>query len=110
MEDLIRQMIEQIGEDPDREGLLKTPERVAKAWGEIASGYEQDPGAMVRGAQEYNVFKVARPAKALLFGVMTGTAGQQAAHAVSHHGQFFNGGRPVRDKLLQLSRQFAPVL
>jgi GTP cyclohydrolase I len=50
MEHLIRQILEQIGEDPDREGLVKTPERVARAYGEICGGYEQDPDAMVRKA------------------------------------------------------------
>ncbi len=50
MEHLIRSMLEHIGEDPAREGLLKTPERVARAWGEIAGGYAMDPGAMVRKA------------------------------------------------------------
>ena len=50
MESLIREMLVQIGENPDREGLVKTPERVARAWGEIAGGYAQDPGEMVRGA------------------------------------------------------------
>lgn len=50
MEELIRQMLVELGEDPSREGLVKTPERVARAWGEITSGYEQDPGDMVRGA------------------------------------------------------------
>ena len=50
MEHLIKQILEQIGEDPDREGLVKTPERVARAYGEICGGYEQDPDAMVRKA------------------------------------------------------------
>jgi GTP cyclohydrolase I len=50
MESLIRELLVQIGEDPTREGLQKTPERVARAWGEIAGGYAQDPGEMVRGA------------------------------------------------------------
>jgi GTP cyclohydrolase I len=50
MEHLIRQVLEQIGEDPDREGLVKTPERVARAYGEICGGYAMDPDAMVRKA------------------------------------------------------------
>ncbi len=50
MESLIRELLVQIGEDPTREGLQKTPERVARAWAEIAAGYAQDPGEMVRGA------------------------------------------------------------
>ncbi|MBU0742771.1 GTP cyclohydrolase I FolE [bacterium] len=50
MEEMIRGIIESIGEDPRREGLLKTPERVARAYQEITAGYRQDPDAMVRGA------------------------------------------------------------
>ena len=50
MEKMIRGMLVQIGEDPQREGLLKTPERVAKSWLEITGGYDEDPGALVRGA------------------------------------------------------------
>ncbi|MCP4571897.1 MAG: GTP cyclohydrolase I FolE [bacterium] len=50
MEDLIRQLLEEIGEDPSREGLLATPGRVTRAWQENAAGYGQDPGAMIRGA------------------------------------------------------------
>ncbi len=50
MEDLIRQMLVGMGEDPDREGLVKTPSRVSRSWAELTVGYAQDPGAMVRGA------------------------------------------------------------
>ncbi len=50
MEDLVRGIIEHIGEDPTREGLQKTPERVARAYGEICGGYDMDPDAMVRKA------------------------------------------------------------
>ena len=50
MDKLIREMLVQIGEDPDREGLVDTPARVTRAWKEMAAGYEKDAGAMVRGA------------------------------------------------------------
>jgi GTP cyclohydrolase I len=50
MEKLIRDMLVHLGEDPNREGLVKTPERVARAWKEIARGYDEDPGSMVRSA------------------------------------------------------------
>ena len=50
MEKLVREMLVHLGENPDREGLLETPARVARAWGEIAGGYEMKPGEMVRGA------------------------------------------------------------
>jgi GTP cyclohydrolase I len=39
-----------LGEDADREGLLKTPERVAKAMLAVTSGYGEDPQAILRGA------------------------------------------------------------
>lgn len=50
MEKLVREMLVKLGEDPEREGLVKTPQRVTRAWKEIASGYDQHPGEMVRGA------------------------------------------------------------
>ncbi|MEO0041585.1 MAG: cyclohydrolase 1 [Bacteroidota bacterium] len=43
-------IIEQIGEDPSREGLLKTPERVAKAMQFLTSGYQLDAAQILRGA------------------------------------------------------------
>ena len=39
-----------LGENPDREGLLKTPERVAKAMQFFMQGYAQDPEALLRSA------------------------------------------------------------
>ncbi|PIE76801.1 GTP cyclohydrolase I FolE, partial [bacterium DOLJORAL78_65_58] len=50
MEKLVREMLVKIGEDPDREGLVKTPERVVRAWRENTVGYRVDPGEMVRSA------------------------------------------------------------
>jgi len=42
-EDVIVRLLEFIGEDPKREGLLDTPKRVMKAWKEMTAGYAQDP-------------------------------------------------------------------
>jgi GTP cyclohydrolase IA len=39
-----------VGEDPGREGLLKTPHRVAKAYDELLSGYRVDPAQLINGA------------------------------------------------------------
>ena len=39
----VRQVLECIGEDPDREGLQETPARVARSWGELFRGYTEDP-------------------------------------------------------------------
>ncbi len=48
--DLIRQMIAQLGEDPSREGLRRTPERFEKALRYLTSGYRQDPEKLLNGA------------------------------------------------------------
>jgi GTP cyclohydrolase I len=47
---LVREMIIRIGEDPDREGLAATPERVAKAYKFLTKGYHEDPEALLKGA------------------------------------------------------------
>jgi GTP cyclohydrolase I len=50
-------VIEKLGEDPNREGLLKTPERVAKALQFLTHGYDLDPAEILRGAlfhEEYS--------------------------------------------------------
>ena len=49
-EELVREMIVRLGEDPDREGLTRTPERVAKAMQYLVKGYKEDPEALLREA------------------------------------------------------------
>ncbi len=52
-----REILRLIGEDPEREGLLKTPERVAKALQFLTKGYSQDGSAILEGAlfkEEYS--------------------------------------------------------
>jgi GTP cyclohydrolase I len=49
-EELVREMIVRLGEDPDREGLSRTPERVAKAMQFLVKGYKEDPEALLRAA------------------------------------------------------------
>ena len=44
VQDAIRTLIRWTGEDPDREGLVDTPSRVARAWKEYCEGYDEDPG------------------------------------------------------------------
>ena len=44
----VRTLIRWAGDDPDREGLADTPNRVARAWKEYAAGYEQDPALHLR--------------------------------------------------------------
>lgn len=46
----VTHILRAIGEDPDREGLLKTPTRVAGAYEEILSGYTTDPDKLINGA------------------------------------------------------------
>lgn len=47
---LYRGLIEAAGEDVGRDGLLKTPQRAAKAWDFLTSGYEHDPVEILRSA------------------------------------------------------------
>jgi GTP cyclohydrolase I len=48
--DLVRKMIAQVGEDPNREGLRKTPERFEKAFKFLTSGYHQNLDSVLNGA------------------------------------------------------------
>ena len=45
--DAVVDLLRFIGEDPDREGLAGTPERVVKAWREMTAGYEEDPAEIL---------------------------------------------------------------
>lgn len=47
---LTKQLLEEIGEDPSREGLLKTPSRVSKAWSFFSRGYNQDLDKIINNA------------------------------------------------------------
>ena len=46
----VRAILEEIGEDPAREGLVKTPSRVARAFEHLTRGYGQDPKSVINGA------------------------------------------------------------
>ncbi|MCC6766999.1 MAG: GTP cyclohydrolase I FolE [Deltaproteobacteria bacterium] len=55
--DLVRGLLRAIGEDPGREGLLKTPDRVARALQFLTKGYHEDPSAILNSAlfnEEYS--------------------------------------------------------
>ena len=45
-----REILSLLGEDPEREGLIKTPERVAKAMSFVTKGYAQDPVEIINSA------------------------------------------------------------
>jgi GTP cyclohydrolase I len=46
----VRDTLRYVGEDPLREGLLRTPERVARMYDELTSGYHTDPVQLINGA------------------------------------------------------------
>ncbi len=63
MERLIHDLLKEIGEDPTREGLEKTPARVAKAWEYLTSGYGQDARDVLNEAlftEEYDEMVVVK--------------------------------------------------
>ena len=51
LEHLVYELLEELGEDPQREGLLKTPERVADALRFLANGYYEDVASTISGAK-----------------------------------------------------------
>jgi GTP cyclohydrolase I len=60
---LVRELLLEIGEDPEREGLVKTPGRIAAALSFLTSGYREEVGALINGAiftQEINNMIIAR--------------------------------------------------
>jgi GTP cyclohydrolase I len=63
MQDVIRRLLESLGEDPAREGLLETPRRVAQSLRFLTSGYTADLDAVINNALftvEYNEMVIVR--------------------------------------------------
>ena len=50
IKNLTKQLLKEIGEDPSREGLIKTPSRVSKAWSFFSRGYNQDLDKIINNA------------------------------------------------------------
>ena len=50
LEEAVRTLLAEIGEDPAREGLARTPERVRRMYDELTAGYHVDPDALLNGA------------------------------------------------------------
>jgi GTP cyclohydrolase I len=62
-EHAIEELLQALGEDPQRPGLLRTPERVARMYVELLEGYRQDPVALVNDAifaENYDAMIVVR--------------------------------------------------
>ena len=50
VEAAVREILREIGEDPDRPGLLGTPDRVHRMYAELTAGYHVDPGRLINGS------------------------------------------------------------
>ena len=50
IEDAVRELLSAVGEDPERDGLDRTPERVARMYDELLAGYRVDPEKMINDA------------------------------------------------------------
>lgn len=63
-DDIVTRLLQYIGEDPNRGGLLETPERVLKAWKQWTAGYAQDPKEVLKvfedGAEGYDELVLVR--------------------------------------------------
>ena len=46
----VRTILSEIGEDPERQGLIKTPDRVSRMFAELTAGYQADPVKLINGA------------------------------------------------------------
>jgi GTP cyclohydrolase IA len=63
IEKAVREILEALGENPDREGLAKTPERVARFYAEVFEGIEADPGDTIDaffGEEHYQEIVIVR--------------------------------------------------
>ncbi|REK23496.1 MAG: GTP cyclohydrolase I FolE [Actinobacteria bacterium] len=63
IEKAVREILEGLGEDPDREGLIDTPQRVARFYAEVFSGIHEDPGDVVDaffGEEHYQEIVIVR--------------------------------------------------
>lgn len=63
IKELTKKLLIEIGEDPNREGLLNTPIRVAKAWDFLSKGYKQDINEIINNAifeEEYDQMVVVK--------------------------------------------------
>jgi GTP cyclohydrolase I len=63
VQELVHELLKELGEDPQREGLRDTPRRVAKAWEFMLQGYKKDTTQVINGAlfeQELNNMIVVR--------------------------------------------------
>jgi GTP cyclohydrolase IA len=93
----VRQILANVGEDPDREGLLGTPRRVARMYDEILEGYHVDPVALVNEA----LFNVEYDEMILVKDI-------EFASLCEHHMLPFYGRAHVaylpRDKIIGLSK------
>jgi GTP cyclohydrolase I len=50
IETAVRTLLREIGEDPDRQGLARTPERIRRMYAELTDGYRTDPDALINNA------------------------------------------------------------
>lgn len=50
LKEIFYEFLKAIGEDPERIGLKKTPERLAKSWEYLLKGYREDPEELIKGA------------------------------------------------------------
>ena len=74
LRDGLRRIIQTIGDDPDRTGLIETPDRVIAVWNELFSGYREQPGDVIERAATGDGRHGRRPRRALPLDLRTAPA------------------------------------
>ena len=82
VEQAVREILLEIGEDPEREGLVRTPERMHRMWLELTCGYRVDPERLINGA----VFDVGYSEMVVIKGIPVLLAVRAPHAALLRHG------------------------
>ena len=108
MQELIHDLLVKIGEDPEREGLIKTPERVERSWKFLTRGYTQDLQTVVNGAlfeaesDDMVIVKDIEFFSMCEHHLLPFLAGTKLKHV---HSFLFTGGKVQNNRTVQLNGQ-----
>mmetsp|Transcript_18981 Transcript_18981/g.57326 ORF Transcript_18981/g.57326 Transcript_18981/m.57326 type:complete len:584 (+) Transcript_18981:338-2089(+) len=103
MQAAVRTLLAGVGEDPDRQGLRDTPKRVAKAWLDITTGYQQSVGGVL-GEALFDVDTVSGGGGGMVMVRDIEFASTSSANLLPFHGRCHIAYLPARGVVLGLSK------